>query len=124
MSYVIDGIEQLDAEELAVLLKEENDTIVIDVREYDEYDQAHIPGIPLIPMHTIPQHVEKLEKSQSYLFICRSGSRSQQVALYLKEQGFDDVKNFAGGMLTWDGEVESGLEWVVKDVKELDGNEG
>ncbi|GAE31192.1 rhodanese-like domain-containing protein [Halalkalibacter hemicellulosilyticus] len=120
MSYVVDGIDQIDVEELASLLKEETDTLVIDVREYDEYEQGHIPGVPLIPMQTIPQYTDKLDKDLSYVFICRSGARSQNVALYLKEQGFDHVKNFAGGMLTWDKEVETGLEWIVKDVKELE----
>ncbi|WP_088103613.1 rhodanese-like domain-containing protein [Halalkalibacter urbisdiaboli] len=117
MAFEQDGIVQVEVDELKELLN--SDTIIVDVRELEEYDEAHIPGVPLIPMNSIPHHMEKLDKGKSYVFVCRSGARSQNVALYLNEHGFTDVKNYAGGMLNWDGERSSGLEWVVKDTGEL-----
>jgi len=120
MAFVQDGIKQVDKEELKELIKSETTKpIIIDVRELEEYEEAHIPGLPLIPMGTIPAVIEQLDKDQSYLFVCRSGGRSQNVAMYLKNHGFKDVSNYNGGMLAWDGEVNTGAEWVVKDVKEL-----
>lgn len=117
MAFEQDGIVQVEVSELKDLLN--SDAIIIDVRELEEYDESHIPGVPLIPMNSIPQHMDKLDKEKSYVFVCRSGARSQNVALYLKEHGFSDVHNFSGGMLNWDGERNSGLEWVVKDPAEL-----
>ncbi|MFC0557739.1 rhodanese-like domain-containing protein [Halalkalibacter alkalisediminis] len=120
MAFEQDGIKQVDKEELKELLKSEVEKpIIIDVRELEEYEEAHIPGLPLIPMGTIPTVIDQLDKDQSYLFVCRSGGRSQNVAMYLKNQGFKDVTNYNGGMLAWDGEVKTGAEWVVKEVKEL-----
>lgn len=120
MAFELDGIEQVEETELAALLNEKGDeTIVVDVREPEEYEAGHIPGLPLLPMSSIPAVVAQMDKEKSYIFVCRSGSRSQNVALYLKDQGFRDVKNYAGGMLEWTGEVTSGLEWFVKDVHEL-----
>ena len=89
------------------------------MRELDEYAEAHIPGVSLIPMNTIPSFLDDFDRNASYVFICRSGKRSQNVARYLKEQGMTNVSNFAGGMLSWQGEVKDGLEWVVKHTDEL-----
>lgn len=117
MAFELDGIEQVEETELAALLNEKGDeTIVVDVREPEEYEAGHIPGLPLLPMSSIPAVVAEMDKEKSYIFVCRSGSRSQNVALYLKDQGFRDVKNYAGGMLEWTGEVTSGLEWFVKEI--------
>ncbi|KHF38439.1 rhodanese-like domain-containing protein [Halalkalibacter okhensis] len=120
MAFEQDGIKQVEVEELKELVQSDSkDLMIIDVREVEEYEEAHIPGLPLIPMQTIPMVMDQLDKEQSYLFVCRSGSRSQNVALYLQNQGFKNVQNYFGGMLAWDGEVQSGPEWIVKDVKEL-----
>jgi rhodanese-related sulfurtransferase len=63
--------------------------------------------------------MDQLDKEESYLFVCRSGNRSQNVALYLQNQGFQNVQNYFGGMLAWDGEVKNGPEWIIRDVGEL-----
>ncbi len=120
MSFEKDGIVQVGPEELMEIYNSgEKEPIIIDVREPEEYEQGHIPGVPLIPMNTIPEHVEKLKQERSYIFVCRSGGRSQKVSLFLKEKGFDNVRNYAGGMLEWTGELKHGLEWVVTDASEL-----
>ncbi|NEU29719.1 rhodanese-like domain-containing protein [bacterium LRH843] len=114
------GIIQVEEDELKVLIeRKEKEPIIIDVREPFEYEEAHIPGLPLIPMQSIPNMIDQLDKDSTYLFVCRSGGRSQSVAEFMQEQGFKHVQNFAGGMLSWTGETESGLEWVVRDGKEL-----
>jgi len=50
MSFEQDGIKQVEKEELKELLKNQDQApIIIDVRELDEYEEGHIPGLPLIP---------------------------------------------------------------------------
>ncbi len=121
MSRDVDGITQISTDELkAIITNQAKEPIIIDVREVDEYEDGHLPGVPLIPMNVIPTMVDQLDQSKSYLLICRSGRRSQNTALYMKEQGFANVRNYEGGMLDWDGELTFGQEWIVKDPKELD----
>ncbi|GAF13330.1 hypothetical protein JCM19046_4035 [Bacillus sp. JCM 19046] len=121
MSRDVDGITQISTDELkAIITNQAKEPIIIDVREVDEYEDGHLPGVPLIPMNVIPTMVNQLDQSKSYLLICRSGRRSQNTALYMKEQGFANVRNYEGGMLDWDGELTFGQEWIVKDPKELD----
>lgn len=120
MSYEKEGITQIEFEELQKLVEEkQKDQIIIDVREPDEYDEGHIPNIPLIPMHTIPAIISEFDKDKEYIFVCRSGGRSQNVAKFFKENGFDKVNNYAGGMLAWEAPKNTGLENVVQNVGDL-----
>lgn len=120
MSFEKDGIKQIDKDELKNMLKSsDSDSVIIDVREPDEYHEGHIPGVPLVPMQTIPNLVEGFSKDKEYIFVCRSGNRSQNVSLFLKEQGLNQVTNYDGGMLAWDGDVASGEEIQINDAETL-----
>ncbi|MCR6095731.1 rhodanese-like domain-containing protein [Salipaludibacillus agaradhaerens] len=115
-----DGIKQIDKESLKDLLsKGDPKQIVLDVREPDEYVSGHIPGVPLIPMHSIPNLLDGFDKNKEYVFVCRSGNRSQNVSLFMKEQGFNNVMNYDGGMLAWDGDTNEGEETYIKSPEDL-----
>ncbi|WP_216828352.1 rhodanese-like domain-containing protein [Alkalihalobacterium elongatum] len=120
MSYELDGIKQIPFNELQEIINEgKPEPIIIDVREPEEYVEGHITNIPLIPMHNLPALISEFEKDKEYIFVCRSGNRSQNVALFFKDHGFEKVANYAGGMLGWQGEISTGLERVISEVKEL-----
>ena len=120
MAFEKEGINQIEFEELEkIVAKKDREQIIIDVRELDEYEEAHIPGIPLIPMHNFPNLISEFDKEKEYIFVCRSGGRSQNVAKFFKENGFDKVNNYSGGMLAWQSDKNTGLEKVVNDVEEL-----
>ncbi|MFC5714020.1 rhodanese-like domain-containing protein [Thalassorhabdus alkalitolerans] len=119
MSKEMDGIKQLSYEELKEIYeKSDQDKILVDVREIDEYIAGHIPRIPLIPMSEIAEKAGDFDKSKEHIFICRSGRRSQQVALFFQSQGITSY-NFSGGMLTWEGPQETGEENIVTEVKDI-----
>lgn len=127
MSKVIQGISHLNADELHEILEDPHSrTLVIDVREPHEYIQFHIPGIPLIPMGEIAECMDRMDKEREYVFVCRSGARSFEVARYFKHLGFEHVHNYAGGMLDWQFDVNTGAENIITDFdpKLLERNEG
>ncbi|KGR82019.1 rhodanese-like domain-containing protein [Lysinibacillus odysseyi] len=78
---------------------------LIDVRELAEVEEGHIPGVVHIPLGTLPDHLEELDQSKSYIIVCRSSARSGKATAFLQEKGFD-ATNMVGGMLAWEGEVE------------------
>ncbi|WNF38631.1 rhodanese-like domain-containing protein [Bacillaceae bacterium IKA-2] len=119
MSSVIDEIIQYNYNELKEIYDHDSTTIIIDVREEEEYEEAHIPRIPLLPMSEIVDVIDDFAKDKKYVLVCRSGRRSQEVALFFKDNGIDEVANYADGMLGWQGEIASGLEHVITDVKLL-----
>ncbi len=74
---------------------------MLDVREPDEYDAGHIPGITLIPMGEIPDRLSEIPTDMPVIVTCRTGNRSGQVVDFLREQGFTNVHNMDGGIVAW-----------------------
>lgn len=91
--------------ELQRKLAENEDLELIDVREHEEVAQGMVPGAKHIPMGEIPTRLAELDLEKEYIFICRSGRRSENVCHYLQEQGYKCV-NMVGGMLEWEGNTE------------------
>lgn len=78
---------------------------LIDVREVEEVEAGHIPGVIHIPLGLLEFRMHELDKRTPYIMVCRSGGRSGQATAFLEAQGFD-VTNMSGGMLEWNGEVK------------------
>ncbi len=108
MSDDIPSITVGDVDELA-------DPVLFDVRELDEYEAGHAPGVAFHPLATIHAAWTGLPSDRTILCICRSGARSAQATAFLREQGLDAI-NLEGGMQAW---AAFGLE-VVRD----DGSHG
>ena len=85
-------------------IKDRDDVFLIDVREQDEYDQAHIPNITLIPLGTVPDSLDQIPTDKTVIVTCRSGNRSGQAVEFLRQQGYDNVHNMEGGIIAWQAE--------------------
>ena len=82
---------------------------VIDVRDPDEYQIAHIAGVPQIPLGSLPQRFTELDPNQTLYLHCKSGGRSMKALQFLREQGFKYVKSVKGGITAWADEIDSGV---------------
>lgn len=99
------GIPVITAEELKAKLEKGEELLLVDVREDEEVEMGIIPQAKHIKMGAIPESLDQFEKDKEYIFICRSGRRSENVCAYLQDQGYK-VRNMVGGMLDWEGEVK------------------
>ena len=79
---------------------------VIDVREPDEYEIAHINGVPQIPLSQLQQRFTELDPKMHYYIHCKSGVRSMKALHFLREQGFKYLKNVKGGISAWSDEID------------------
>lgn len=82
--------------------------IAIDVRTEAEYSESKIPEAETgYDWNSGEFHDQygQLDSSKTYIFICRSGSRSLQACLYLESQGFEHLYNLKGGMMGWQGKT-------------------
>jgi len=80
--------------------------IVLDVRNPEEFQSGHIPGAILLPHNLIREQARYLlpDYNQTILIYCRSGNRSNMAALVLTELGYTAVYDF-GGIVDWHGEI-------------------
>jgi rhodanese-related sulfurtransferase len=73
---------------------------IIDVRNPDEYETAHVPGATLIPLPEVADRLGELPTDRRLYLICAVGGRSLRAGEFLAAQGLD-VVNIAGGTKGW-----------------------
>jgi rhodanese-related sulfurtransferase len=83
------------------LAKRESGAFILDVRQPEEWNEAHIPDSTLIPLDQLANRINELPKDQEIVVVCRSGNRSAQGRDILLEAGFTDVTSMAGGLNQW-----------------------
>lgn len=84
------------------------DLALIDCRTPEEHATARVDAARLVPMQDVPARLSELEEhlDEPVVVMCHHGQRSLQVAAFLKEQGFTDVKSLAGGIDRWAREID------------------
>lgn len=87
----------------AVVLMNRKSTLVLDVREADEFAQGHVQGARNVPLSQLAGRMAELQKfkDKPVLLICQRGSRAQQAGKLLKAQGFTALHVLKGGVQAW-----------------------
>ncbi len=94
----IEDIHLVSAEDLHDRVVGDTDFVLVDVRAPLEFEDSHIEGAINIPAPELRwRHTELLDRAPTYV-ICSSGNRSSLAASILKQKGFREVHNVAGGM--------------------------
>ena len=97
---------QIGMEEAVIMMREESDYIILDVRRADEFAAGHIPNAINVSNEDIGTNEipELLDKNQLIMVYCRSGRRSKEAAEKLVKLGYTNIVEF-GGILDWKGEI-------------------
>lgn len=103
-------IAEITVEELNTMMQSGNAPVILDVREYFEFDLANIDGV-LIPLGELEMRIYEIEqhKEDDIVVHCRTGSRSAEAVAMLQNQGFKKVKNLTGGLNEWARKIDSSL---------------
>ena len=83
------------------------DFVLIDIRENQELEICKLDQAIHIPMGSIPMCLNKINFKKPVVVMCKSGGRSAQVCQFLNEQGYVDVYNLSGGIISWALEIDS-----------------
>lgn len=101
------GYRDITSAEAQAILESNPNAFLLDVRGPGEYEEIHIPGATLIPLHELPARLAEVPSDADPVIVyCKSGGRSAAAAEILAEAGFEDVLNVEGGILGWDGPTE------------------
>jgi rhodanese-related sulfurtransferase len=84
--------------------------VLLDCREPGEVATARIAGTMHIPMREIPARIAELGPQDVHIVVhCHHGGRSQRVMQFLRQQGFDQAQNMAGGIDAWSQQIDSSV---------------
>ena len=93
----LDGIDCIDAEQLAYMLDKSSDIEVVDVRKISEYDTQHYAEAIHAPLDFVNDSMIKLNKEKPYYVHCAAGYRSVIFISILKARGYKHLINVTGG---------------------------
>lgn len=99
--YRIAGVDEISAPDFAQRMAEEG-LQLLDVREPEEVEIAHLPNFIHLPLSQYSDWAEQifshLDPSLETIVMCHHGMRSAQMCQWLQTQGFERTKNLAGGI--------------------------
>jgi len=99
----------------------ENEAVIVDVREagLTGYKRFDVPKVIYIPKSRLMEHCNSLPKDIPVIVADSVGLRSREAMEFLKERGFSNIANLAGGIVDWE---HDGFP-LKKDINEqLDGS--
>jgi rhodanese-related sulfurtransferase len=101
-------IYQLDSDMFERMLSENDNSVVLDVRTYEEHMLARIPNSILIDISkpNFLQEIDKLDRDKHIFIYCRSGNRSYHAAMQMIQMGFTNIYNLENGIIDYNGEIE------------------
>jgi rhodanese-related sulfurtransferase len=87
--------------DLAAMEARAPETLLLDVREPEEYAHGHAPGAVNIPQAELASRLEEVPRDRPILTICQAGMRSLRAAQFLAQMGYAQVASVAGGTGAW-----------------------
>ena len=96
-------VKNVSAEEAYMLIKENKDILILDVRTPSEYKSGHIKGAKSLPVNSFAVELKKLEsyKDRPILVHCASGGRSPSAVRILLKNNFKNVYHMNRGLSGW-----------------------
>jgi rhodanese-related sulfurtransferase len=96
--YKTSYVSQISAVDLHDMVTGSEKIILIDVRAPLEFEESHIEGAINIPVADLRERHNELKKKGAIIVICSSGNRSSLGVSILRQHGFKNLFNVAGGM--------------------------
>ncbi len=96
-------IQEIEVAQLKRMQEDEEDFILIDVRERDEQARGMVPGAVALPRGILERDIDQVttDKGRKLVLYCGGGFRSALGAWMLKKMGFRNVISLAGGWKAW-----------------------
>jgi len=107
--WILADFKFISPKQAEILIDEDKNVTLLDVRTVNEFKEGHIRGATLIPLGKLEKNLNKLaaHKNTQIVVYCRSGSRSVAASRILKAHGFTplNVKTGMIGLLGTDLEI-------------------
>lgn len=101
---------EISPSEAATLVRE-GKARLIDVREPWEFSTARIEGSMPMPMGEVPERAhQELDPDERLVVVCHLGVRSMNVAVWLRNQGFEQAQSMRGGIDAWTTQVDPSVQ--------------
>ena len=105
----MNNFNNITVQELKNKIDNNENFILLDVREQFEINIASLNNTLHIPMLDIPKRIQALNKNDEIIVFCKSGIRSMNVCNYLYNNKFKKISNLLGGIKKWSLEIDDSV---------------
>lgn len=97
--YPVEKIYSIDPTQINDVKNTESSLHILDVRKQGEWDSCHLENAQHLPLSTVYENIDRLDKDQKMYVHCAAGYRSVMAISILKRNGFtnDKLVNINGG---------------------------
>lgn len=102
---------EIDCQQVSVLRSADEEFLLLDVRTNEEHAIANLADAKLLPMQEIVERAAELDahRESRVVVFCHHGGRSERVAAWLRQQGFDKAQNMVGGIDAWAVQIDPSM---------------
>ena len=100
---------EINVSDLHAQIQGDPKPFILDVRNPVEYEICKLPESVLIPLSQLPQRTGELDPDKEIIVHCKTGQRSAQAVEFLRQAGFQKVKNLLGGIEAWAEEIDADM---------------
>ena len=104
-NYMNKDVDFINCEELENKIRNKDDFTLLDVRTEREYEIGHIENAVLIPVDSLRENLEKVDKKKFLVVYCKSGYRAYLAYRILQNNGFTNIKCLNGSYISWIKEI-------------------
>ena len=101
---------EIDVETLDRMRRGGEPLLIVDVREPWEVETCSFDDSLAIPMGDFVERVEDLPRDRTLVVVCHHGIRSAQVAAWMRQNGFENAVNLAGGIDAWAHRIDTTMK--------------
>jgi adenylyltransferase/sulfurtransferase len=88
------------------LAEQRQNVVLIDVREQYEWDMGHLEGARHIPLRQLQKRIDEVPRDREVVVYCAVGGRSAHAVHFLRQSGYERVRNLIGGIKAWAREID------------------
>ncbi|SCX79179.1 rhodanese-like domain-containing protein [Alkaliphilus peptidifermentans] len=97
---------QILPEEAQLLMSNNPEVVILDVRDKKDYDKGHIKDAIAIPYKNLRGQLDELDYRNTYLIYCNTGKDSAKASKIMAESGYPRVFSLVGGYKKWPYEIK------------------
>ncbi|MEA3455410.1 MAG: rhodanese-like domain-containing protein, partial [Campylobacterota bacterium] len=101
--WILTDFESISIKQAHILLQEDDNITLLDVRSVGEFKRGYIPRAILIPVEILSENISQLDRKKNIIVYCQTGSRSVRASRILVKNGFMPL-NAEGGFRAWERE--------------------
>ncbi len=92
--------KEVSYQEAKKIIEKDRNTILLDVRSKQEYEEGHLLGSKNLDLYDIKKQIRKEfpDRTQTMIVYCSSGHRSREAQEILEAMGYENIYNLKGGL--------------------------